>query len=235
MIIKKIFEKEFDDEVHNAFVKFSRGEFKDKYLIDGKKQANKWSIKTGPEYVNSLVSLCLQKLNGSNVPIKGVIVSTLDLKNEMNFPIIKVGNFQGIRKIQINAEINPAEILSLMEKYPRVFYALTFKGDDFDLKIKAKAPKSGKPGKEGEDAKAEFCALKTNNKELLESLFFDVGLYWREIKLNHTLKIEEIIYPSNIDGLKPAEIREQSKRKGAIIRKITTDGKETEKEAEFSA
>ncbi|NQU53897.1 MAG: hypothetical protein HQ522_15315 [Bacteroidetes bacterium] len=235
MIIKKIFEKEFDDEVHNAFVKFSRGEFKDKYLVDGKKQASKWSIKTGPEYVNSLVSTCLQKLGDSNTPIKGVIVSTHNLKDEISFPIVKVGNFQGIRKIQINAEINPAEILALMEKYPKVFFALTFKGNDFDLKIKPKAPKSGKPGKDGEDAKAEFCTLKTNNDEVLKDLFFNEGFNWKEIKINHTLKIEGIVYPDNMDDLKPVEIREQSKRQGAIVRKTVIDGKEETKEAEFTA
>ena len=38
MIIKKIFEGEFDEQVHNQFLKFSRGEFKNKYLINGKKQ-----------------------------------------------------------------------------------------------------------------------------------------------------------------------------------------------------
>ena len=46
MVMKKIFEGVSDNEIHNDFMKFSRGEFKDKYIIEAKKQANKTAIKT---------------------------------------------------------------------------------------------------------------------------------------------------------------------------------------------
>ncbi len=235
MIIKKIFEGDFDDEVHNAFVKFSRGEFKDKYLVNAKKQANKWAVKTGPEYVNSLVKVCLQRLGDEEVSMTGIIVSTLDLREEITFPIVKTGNFQGIRKNQINTEIKPNELIALMEKFPKVFFALSFKGKDFNLKIKAKAPKSGKPGKGDEDAKADFCTLKTNERGILTDLFFDIDLDWKEISINHTIKIDGIVYPDDMDNLKPAEVREQSKRKGIIVRRLIVDGKEKVKEANFVA
>lgn len=235
MIMKKIFEGGIDDEVHNFFVKFSRGEFKDKFLIDAKKQANKWAVKAGAEYVNSLVLTCLQTLGEGKISVKGIIVSTLDLRSEIKFPIVKTGNFQGIRKNQISTEIEPSVLIALMEKFPKVFFALSFKGNDFDLKIKAKAPKSGKPGKGDEDAKADFCVIKTGEKKILDDLFFDVGLNWKEISINHTLKINDIVYPENMDNLKPAEIREQSKRKGVIVRRLITDGKEETKETDFVA
>ena len=157
------------------------------------------------------------------------------LERRITFPIVKTGNFQGIRKNQINTEVKPGELIALMEKFPKVFFALSFKGKDFDLKIKAKAPKSGKPGKGDENAKADFCTLKTNEKEILSDLFFDIGLDWKEISINHTLNIESIVYPDNLDDLKPAEIREQSKRKGTILRRLIVDGKEVIKENEFIA
>ena len=91
MIIKKIFDGNFDDEIHNQFVKFSRGEFKDKYLIDAKKQASKWAVKTGPEFVNHFVLQGLKSLNGE-IAVKGIIVSTLDLKDEIKFDIDKVSS-----------------------------------------------------------------------------------------------------------------------------------------------
>ncbi|MFH1451657.1 MAG: hypothetical protein ABIF88_00600 [archaeon] len=234
MTIKKIFSGIYDDEVHSDFLKFGRGEYKDRYLLEGKRQANKWAIKTGPEYVNYLVRKCLEKISGE-VSVGGIIVSTTDLRNEFNFEIVKAGNFQGIRKFQIDTIINPSEILALMEKYPRAFYALSFKGEDFVLKVKAKAPKSAKPGKENEDGpKAEFCSLKTNDKELVDELFFDFHDF-KEIKINHSIKVEDIVYPDNIDRLKPTEIREQSKRKGVVIRQVTVDGVEKVSESEFVA
>ena len=58
MIIKKIFSKKFDDEIHSDFLKFGRGEFKDRYLIDVKKQSSGWSIKTSSEFTNFFVKKC---------------------------------------------------------------------------------------------------------------------------------------------------------------------------------
>ena len=46
-----------------------------------------------------------------DIDVKGIIVSTFDLSSEISFPIIKVGNFQGIRKTQINTKANPQEII----------------------------------------------------------------------------------------------------------------------------
>ena len=62
MIIKKIFDGVFDAEVHANFLKFGRGEYKDKYLLDGKRQAKKWAVKAGAEYANFLVRRCLEKV-----------------------------------------------------------------------------------------------------------------------------------------------------------------------------
>ena len=146
MVMKKIFENTMDEEVHVAFLKFGRGEYKNKYMLEGKKQAKKWSIKTGAEYANNLVRLCLSKTQGP-IKMKGVVVSTLDLRDEIKFDIKKVSNFQGVRKHVIETEIEPSQIIELMDKYPKAFFALTFSGEDFALKIKPKGPTSGKPGK----------------------------------------------------------------------------------------
>jgi hypothetical protein len=233
MIIKKIFNKEFDEEVHSDFLKFGKGEFQDKYLIEAKKQKDKWTIKTGPEFANHFVKMLLKEASGT-IPMKGVIVTTLKLEGEIGFPIKKVGNFQGIRKIEIDTEVSPLEILGLMEKYPRVFFALSFSVNGNDLKIKPKAPKSAKPSSGDKEAKAEFCSLKTANPSLVKEIFFDFPEF-KEISIRHTIRINEMVYPSNIESLKPEEIRLQSKRKGVVVRKILIDGREEVKEAEFIA
>lgn len=229
--MKKIFDSIFDEEVHSDFLKFGRGEYKNKYLIEGKKQAKKWAIKTGSEYANFLVRKCLEKIDGS-VDIKGVIISTSDLRDEINFEVKKVSNFQGVRKHVIESNIESSQILNLMEKYPRVFFALSFSGDDFVLKVKPKGPKSEKKGKDDECPVTDFCSLKTENSEIVNELFFDVGDF-REVFVNHTINVTDIVYPANIESLKPAEIRELAKRKGTIIRNINADGIKKTSEAEF--
>ena len=37
MVVKKIFDGVSDDEVHSDFLKFGRGEYKNKYLLEGKR------------------------------------------------------------------------------------------------------------------------------------------------------------------------------------------------------
>jgi len=234
MVMKKIFKNAIDEEVHTAFLKFGRGEYKNKYMLEGKKQAKKWSIKTGAEYANLLVRLCFSKIT-EPVKVKGVIVSTLDLRDEIKFDIKKVSNFQGVRKHAIETELEGPQIIELMDKYPKAFFALTFSGEDFVLKIKPKGPSSGKPGKDKDAGPTvDFCSLKVSDKEIVDEIFFGVGEF-AEVKVNYTISVTDIIYPSNMEELKPAQVREQAKRKGIIERKINADGIVKTSEAEFVA
>lgn len=235
MIIKKIFEENCDEAVHNDFVKFSRGEFKNRYLVEGKKQAKNWTIKTGPEFANFFVKKGLEQLT-EKIKVKGIISTTLNLAEEIPFEISKISQFQGVKKYIIDTEVNPTDVLSLMEKYPKVFFALSFNLGSLNIKIKAKPPKSGNPSsKDKEEVKVDFCTVKTDNKKLLEELFWDIGLSWSLILIKHDLIIEDIVYPKDMASMKPAEVREKSKRKGKIIRKIKIDEREEQFEKQFVA
>ncbi|MBS3087523.1 hypothetical protein J4226_02915 [Candidatus Pacearchaeota archaeon] len=234
MIIKNIFNGVFDDEVHVAFLKFGRGVYKGKYLLEGKHQAKNWSIKAGSEYANFLVRRCLESVGGP-VKVTGVIVSTLDLKNEIKFKLKKVGNFQGVRKHVVETEVDGKEIFALMDKYPKAFFALSFKGKDFVLKIKAKAPTSGKPGKEKDEGpQADFCSLKTEDKRMVDELFFDI-VDFEKVRVAHEIDVTDIVYPVDMANLKPAEIRELAKRKGILKRVCEVDGDVRVSSAEFVA
>lgn len=234
MIIKKIFDKKIDEEVHSDFLKFGKGEYLDKYLIDAKKQKDKWTIKTGPEFANYFIRKLLENHTGL-VKMKGVIITTLKLDDEIGFPIKKVGNFQGVRKIEIDSEVSPIEIINLMNKYPRVFFALSFSVEGNELKIKAKAPKSGKPSTGGDKgAKADFCTLKTSNDKIIQEMFFDFPSF-NAISIRHTINISDIIYPNDVASLKPEEVRLQSKKKGILTRTTLIDGRTEISRVDFIA
>lgn len=228
--LKKISEGKCDESVHLEFTKFGKGTFENKYLIDAKKQKSKWSVKTSAEFANFLVRKCLESAGGK-ISVKGVIVSTLDLKDDIKFPIDKIKQYMGIKQLIIKDEINKNELIDLMNKFPKAFYALSFSTPICDLKIKAKAPKGAKPSSKGEkEVKADFCSLKTTDKSIIEDLLFDCKDF-DKVSINHTLKIDEIILPEGEED--PKKIREKAIRKGRIIRKIEVDGKETEKELPF--
>ena len=231
--IRKIFFDEIDEKVHDEFVKYSRGVFNNRYLIESKKQPEKWSIKTSSEFANYFVKIGLEKASGK-IRVVGAIISTLDLSKDLDFEIEDIKGYMGIKQNIVNSEVEANKILALINKYPKVFFALSFSLPNFELKIKAKAPKSGKPGKNGDDEnpKVDFCTLKTNDKNIIDDLFFDFPEF-KEISIKHTVEIKDIEIPKGEKD--PSKIRENAKRKGVLKRIIRVDGRQEIKQKEFTA
>ncbi len=228
--IKKVFDKKIDEEVHVQFQKFSKGEFRDRALIDAKNSNGKYTIKTSAEFANELVKMMAEKLGDDKTKVTGAIVSTSDLTGKLEFKDKK--QFQGVKRYIIDREISGTEILNLFDEFPKSFFALSFNVNDDKLKIKPKAPKSGKPGKGNEEAKADFCTLKTTDKQIADNFVFE-NPNFKTAKINHTFFIDSMIMPEGEKDF--AKIREMAKRKGRIVRKAIIDGNEMESEAEFEA
>lgn len=233
--IKKVYNKNFDESVHMQFQKFSKGEFKNRAIINAKFSGGKYTINTSAEFANELVRDVAEKLGSKRTKVEGAIISTLDLKKDLEFKEIK--QFQGVKKYIIESEMSGSEIIDLLNKFPKAFFTLSFDaGDETILKIKAKAPKSGKPGTKGEEVpKPDFCKLRTNDKKIAESFVFEVPEFKNAI-IVHNFFIDKIEIP---DELKNSEdfalIREKSKRVGRILRKALIDEKKIEKELELRA
>jgi len=239
--IKKIFEGRVEDElVHLQFQKFSKGEFKDKAMVRIKNSSGKFNIATTAEYTNELVRVLAEKLGENKAQVTGALISALKLEG---FDYKEKKSAIGVNKYIIDKEMSGNEIVELCNNVKKAFFGLSFKTNDYDLKIKAKSPKSSKGSsgkkKEGEKAKIDFCKLKTTDKELAKNLAFDRGAEnFKQIEIKHDFIIEDIIINDELkqeckgDFLK---IRELAKRKGKIIRKLEIDEKEVVKEADFEA
>lgn len=233
--IKKVHEKEFDESVHLQFQKFSKGEFRNRAVIKAKNSAGKYTINTSAEFANELVKEVAEKLGSAKGKITGAIVSTQDLKKEIEFKEIK--QFQGVKRYLIEKEMSGLEILELIKKFPRNFFALSFASPDGSiLKIKPKAPKSGKPGSKGEETpSADFCKLITTDASLAKDFIFEKPDF-KQAEVVHDFLIKDIIIPNELKKEKDfAKMRELAKRKGVIIRKAKIDEKDIRTELEFEA
>jgi len=231
--IKKIFDKKEDEGVHLQFQKFSKGEFRNKAIIEVKKTGKGFSIKTSAEFANELVRDVAEILGDAETSVTGAIVSTQDLTGKVKFKDKK--QFQGVKRYMIDNTMSGREIINMLEEFPKNFFALSFSVGDNQLKIKAKAPKSAKPGKGEEEVKADFCSLKTSDEKIARNFVFEKPDF-KEAKINHTFFIDSIEIP---DELKKSDdfalVREKSRRKGRIIRKAVIDGKEMKSELNFEA
>ncbi len=232
--IKKIFDGKDDDVfVHLQFQKYSRGEFRDKALVKAKNSKGLYSISTTAEYANELVRAVAEKLT-KKTKVEGVVVSTMDLKNQLKFSDIK--QFMGVKQYKINTEMDSQEIINLCDKFPSCFIALSFTTEDgTELKIKQKAPKSAKPStKTDEKPPVDFCKIKTSDKKFVKNLLFDLDVdNFKNVEIDHDFIIEDIEVDYSIKD--PKEMREKAKRKGKVVRKIDIDGKKEIKEKRFIA
>jgi len=230
--IKKIFDGETDESVHSQFRKFSKGEFIDRAFVEVKNSKGKYTIKTSAEFANELVRYVAKKLGENKTNVKGAIVSTSDLKNELEFENIK--QFQGVKRYLINSEMSGTEILELLDKFPKTFFALSFSFGDYVLKIKPKASKTPKRGKEGE-VKADFCSLKTTDSEIGKSFVFEVPNF-SKVSIAHDYIITGMEVSEELKKTNDfSKIREDAKRVGKIVRKAIIDEKEMNSEKEFVA
>ena len=227
--IKKILERVTDDSVHLLFQKFSKGEFRDRAFIKAKRSGEKYTIYTTAEFAREMVKDVAEKIGNDMVPVKGVIITTSDLTGELEFKEKK--QFQGVKKYFIEKDMSGEEILKLLEKFKKAFFALSFSSKDTNLKIKPKAPKTKKPSSKGKaDPKPDFCKLVTTDANLGKSFVFEKPDF-KEAYIDHTFVITELIFP---EGEKDySKIREIAKKKGKILRHAIIDGKEMNQEIEF--
>lgn len=228
--IKKIFLNKPDELTHLQFQKFSRGEFKNKALITAKKIGNKCTISTSAEFANELVREMAKKLSNNKTKITGAIVSTHDLKSELEFKEIK--QFQGVKRYLIEKDFSGEELISLLDKFPKAFFALSFETSDSKLKIKPKAPKSAKPKNKDEKPKADFCKLVTTDSKFVEDFIFEKSDF-KKAEIIHHFLINDLVKPKGETDF--AKIRELAKRKGKIIREAEIDNKKIVQEKEFEA
>lgn len=233
--IKKIKDGNNDGEVHLQFQKYSKGEFKNKAMISAKFQTNKYRINTTPEFGNELVKTVARKVADKKVKVTGAIVTTRDLTGDIEFKDKK--QFQGVKRYIIEKEVTGNNILELVNNFPKAFFGLSFStsDDETQLKIKPKAPKSGKPGKGEETPKVNFCRLITKDKELAKSFIFEVNEF-KEANITHTLVIDELEIPE--ESKKSGDfkkMREDALRIGKIIREAKIDGKDYKEEISLKA
>ena len=229
-----------EDGTHLQFQKFSRGVFSNRALVKIKRSGDKFTINTSSEFANEFVKIMALKLGSKTTNITGAIVSTSDLKGKVNFKEIK--QFQGVKRYILDCPMNGNDLTKLINDFPKCFFALSFTIDETNvLKIKAKAPKSGKPASKNKDGEEEemktpdFCKLITNDKVFAQSFAFEKEDF-KAGEFKHTYVIEQIVIPPQYKNEKDfAIVREKSLRKGKIIREGSIDGEKIKSEKAFEA
>jgi len=215
--IKKVWEGR-GEEAHNYFVRFSKGSFENRAVLNLQK-STKIKLRGNFEWVNDFVEIVSEL---GEARFSGIILSKeqLDLDNEKK----KTGIFQ--YDVQ---NITSEKIKEIKDKvYAMLLDAET---EDIKLKMKKKLPKPSKGSRGKVDDK--FCQLEADLKfwpQVKEGFMLPEC---KKCKISHTFIIEQIILPEGEKDF--AKIREKAKRKGKIVRKLEVDKQESKEEREFEA
>ena len=224
MFIKKLFEGKEDESVHRQFVRFGKGTYGSRTILNVTKQTDKIKISSTFELANDFVEF-ISSL-APRFSVSGIVLSKE-----------KIGSFEfrkkaGVLACDIEKEMTSAELKELASKS----YAslLDCNAPGISLKMKKTLPKPGKSG-EGK-TNDKFCVMELDKRFWLQfhkEFLFDAPQEFKKARVEHTYIIKDIIMPQ---GEKDFEkIRVLAKRKGTLVRKVIMDGKESVKEKGFVA
>lgn len=216
--IKKIWYGSLDDSVHRQFIRFGKGKYEGRAVLNLQKSV-KIKLRGSFEWTNDFVKIICEL--DKNAKFSGVVFSKEELSE-----FGKGKKKQETREYEVS-DLSSQEIEKIKDKVYVMLLDATAR--EMILKIKKRLPKPGKSGEAKIDDK--FCQLEADLK------------YWNEIKeafmlpeckkarISHIYIIEEIILPKG--ETKPEKIREMAKRKGKIIRKIESDKQSKQEEKSF--
>ncbi len=226
--LKNIVDKNITDEVHNAFTRYSLGEFvKEPFQV--KVGKNDVTVYAGFEYLNFLHRFLAENMKGvkEEVEISGVIESVKNLDAQLNqlgisFQRKKRFGKPGAKFFFPPQAIAVATYRKLVQEFfsEYLLFGISFPGGL--LKVKSQTtPKLGEPTE-------KFVKLKFPLdfwKAFKEDYLFDVTAEGKEIIVNNTYLIDDIEVDTKLLEQDANLARKQARRRGQILRTITVDGK----------
>ncbi len=229
--VKKIFDKQIDDSVHQQLIRFGKGDYKGRFPLSLWK-TKKVKLRTSFEFSNDIVLLCAKM---GNSKVSGLVTSKNDISGVMSENNIE-GDTQSKKAGRIYLTELPSQDLTEEQLTKLVgvstFALLDIVGTDFTLKTKKKLPKPGKNENKIDD---KFCQLEIEEKHysLIKNDFFWDMPDAKKIMVKHQVMIDSIKAPEGEKDF--AKIRELAKRVGKIIRIADIDGTEKRSEVDFAA
>lgn len=217
--IKQIVNGQVDEATHKKMARYGKGEY-ERGLLLIKKGKKDLKIKASWDWANDLFGLIAEKIK-KDTEVKGKIIAARDFESELGIEA-SFSKWGKLYTAEITTILSPEQMKSIYEKFGGDFLLLNVKSDNLKLSVKNKIPKPG--GK----IKENFCSA-TLPLDTLDEFAFDFDQNFSEANIVNKFVITEIIIPKEYEN-DFAMARAMAKRKGKLVRIITVDGKNLEKE-----
>ena len=224
--IKKIVDKAVSEEDHNAFTRYSLGEFvKEPFTL--KTDKNGLIIKGGFEYVNFFHQFLAENVR-EPVQVEGVIESVHDLGSDLKKIGVQYEEDRRFGKSGKKFVLSPQKVSpETYKKMVKEFFAdyllfnVIFSGGELKLKKKT-TPKLGSPTKDFIKIKVPDTLVKAFQTDYL----FDIDSSpFKQLAIEQTYAVHDIDVDLKLLQKDANLARKKAFRSGEIKRKITVDGK----------
>jgi hypothetical protein len=220
--IKKIFKKEYDESVHKNFIKFSKGIFENKAVMNVRRNG-KIKISGTYEIVNDITAFVASII--PKVKVSGIVISRTAI------PGLNGSGKKGLFNYELNEEIDSKKLSEIVRT---AYYSLLdCSANGVESKTKKKLPR---PSSKGIDkVNDKYCSMILDIKfwpQVKDEFLFNLP-DGKKFRMIHKYEINEIVMPK---GEKDFEkIRVMAKRKGKLTRVCEVDGQSIRQETDFEA
>ncbi|MEM2956071.1 MAG: hypothetical protein QW041_00640 [Candidatus Pacearchaeota archaeon] len=220
--IKKIFQDKIDETVHWRFVRFSKGIFENRAIMNVSRNG-KIKISGTYDLVNDLVLFVAKIAN--NLQVSGILMMRSEIKD------LRGTRKKGLFVYELNQKINFEKLNDIFKNAFAIL--LDCNAEGITLKTKKKLPKPSIKGIDKIDDK--FFTIQMDIKfwpAVKEEFLFDLP-EGKKYRIINKYEITDLILPQNEKDSE--KLRLLTKRKGKVVRKSIIDGREIIHEKSFTA
>lgn len=221
--IKNIFEKKVTPRTHQAFIRYSLGEFEKETFTITKSKTLK--VSAGFEYLNFMQEF-LSSLVRQKATLSGVIETVNDLDTPLQglglaFTSAKRFGKPGAKYIFDSQEISAATYKKIVDNFFGEYLLLSVQSPEGEIKIKSKnTPKIGS----STEGFVTLILPLTSEKAFHEEFLFDLSKDFKKAVIKHTYFVDDIKVDEKLFKTNPDKARKEAKRKIRIKRVVELDG-----------
>ncbi len=221
--IKNIFEKKITPRTHQAFIRYSLGEFEKETFTIPKYKTIK--VSAGFEYLNFMHEF-LSGLVEQKATISGLIETVNDLEKPLQslglvFNPAKRFGKPGAKYILDSQEISAATYKKIVDNLFGEYLLLSIQSPEGELKVKSKnTPKMGS----STEGFVTLILPLTSEKVFQEEFLFDISKDFKKAVIKHTYFVDDIKVDEKLFKTNPDQARKEAERKIRIKRVVELDG-----------
>lgn len=247
--LSKILRGISDEAVHRAFLRFGRGDYEGPAAEITVSRSGNVKVRSTYQYQDLIATTFLKVIPIDTISISGLILGYEPLDAALSKLGITAPPFTKKRaarlfQTKLSGTYTKNQILPLYDEIGETAYIFCNLNTSIGWKHKSKnkIPSARKEAPIADQLKFSNTSVPNGSaflprllEEIVPDFSDDLPTAFASLLITNSYLINELEFPSNKEQLSSAEVRQQAKRKGTIIRTLRIDEKEYSHEHDFSA